>query len=350
MAEAKVSPRLLGVGFSLFLLAGCGAVPAAVSTPIQTAPAATLAPTSPTADPTGATPIETSIPTVSPTPTAALPALFGEYFGFEPPGLTPEPFAPGFISTEEVEFGGTFSPDGREFYFSRRPALRSEESEQGLWFTKLEEGGWTVPGPVPFGYPATEFEPFVTPDGGKLYYGSMRPLPDGRTLPLGAIWVVARGADGWADPQPLELSGTTPMMYVTASNDGTLYFTGGDDLVTIWKSELVEGVYMEPVELGPEINGDQAAHPYVAPDGSYIIFDSWRRGGQGHSDLYVSFRQEDGTWTEAVNLGPAINTAREEICASVSPDGRFLFFARFVGAGADIYWVDIGVIDHLRPE
>jgi hypothetical protein len=195
-----------------------------------------------------------------------------------------------------------------------------------------------------------DFEPFFAPDGGKLFWGSFRPLPDGTTTPLGAIWVAERDADGWEDPRPLGLSIEMPMMYVTSSSNGTLYFTGGDDLVAIWKSELVDGAYAEPVELGPEINGDQAAHPFIAPDESYLIFDSWRSGGPGHSDLYVSFRREDGSWTEAVNLGPEINTAREEICASVSPDGRFLFFARFVGAGADIYWVDASVIEHLRPE
>ncbi|MBE0655504.1 MAG: hypothetical protein IH594_17005, partial [Bacteroidales bacterium] len=46
--------------------------------------------------------------------------LRGPYLGQNPPGLTPEIFAPGIISTEQFEFGGTFSPDGTEFFFTRR--------------------------------------------------------------------------------------------------------------------------------------------------------------------------------------------------------------------------------------
>lgn len=42
----------------------------------------------------------------------------GEYFGQKPPGMTPEIFAPGFISTGKAELNSVFTPDGREFYFA----------------------------------------------------------------------------------------------------------------------------------------------------------------------------------------------------------------------------------------
>ena len=38
------------------------------------------------------------------------------------------------------------------------------------------------------------------------------------------------------------------------------------------------------------------AHPFIAPDESYLIWDSEREGGFGESDLYISFRQDDGSW------------------------------------------------------
>ena len=49
-----------------------------------------------------------------------LPVLQGPYLGQTPPGLIPEVFAPDIISTEHHEWGSIFSPDMKEFYFSRR--------------------------------------------------------------------------------------------------------------------------------------------------------------------------------------------------------------------------------------
>ena len=96
--------------------------------------------------------------------------------------------------------------------------------------------------------------------------------------------------------------------------------------------------------MGKEINtGTMIAHPYIAPDESYIIFDGKRSSGYGDCDLYISF-QKNGTWTEAYNLGPEINTEMCEMTASVSPDGTYLFFHRGGDDKGDIYWVEFRYI------
>jgi hypothetical protein len=91
----------------------------------------------------------------------------------------------------------------------------------------------------------------------------------------------------------------------------------------------------------------QAAHACIAPDESYIIFDSYHRpGGQGgEGDLWVCFRKTDGSWSEGFNLGDKINTPATNFCPALSPDGRFLFFSTC----RDIYWVSTEVIHRLRP-
>ncbi len=275
------------------------------------------------------------------------------YLGQTPPGLTPTVFAPGIVSTADSEFAGTFSPDGTEFYFTRRPHNDSTGADSRIWFSRLEENVWTEPTYAPFTYDALEFEPHITPDGSKLFYGSRRPLPSGNQGSGRAIpwWIVERTAAGWGEPYPLDLSLQANIMYVTAANDGTIYFTDGPSINAIWRAAFVDGTYAEPERLGPEINVGTAAHPFIAPDESYLIFDSdsWQLEGQGNTDLYVSFRQADGSWTQPINMGPAINTEDGELCASVSPDGQYLFFARFIDGSADIYWVDARVIESLRP-
>lgn len=74
-------------------------------------------------------------------------------------------------------------------------------------------------------------------------------------------------------------------------------------------------------------------------DESYIIYDGESTSGYGNCDLYISFNK-NGTWTEPYNLGPEINTDQCEMTASVSPDGKYLFFHRGGEDNGDIYWID----------
>ena len=46
--------------------------------------------------------------------------LEGPFLGQKPPDSTPEPFAPGIVTTKDWEVGGVFSPDMNEFYFLKK--------------------------------------------------------------------------------------------------------------------------------------------------------------------------------------------------------------------------------------
>ena len=58
----------------------------------------------------------------------------------------------------------------------------------------------------------------------------------------------------------------------------------------------------------------------------------------------------DGSWTKSINLGDKINSSMEEICASVSGDGKYLFFHSMRNGNGDIYWVDAKILEELRPK
>lgn len=91
--------------------------------------------------------------------------------------------------------------------------------------------------------------------------------------------------------------------------------------------------------------------PFIAADETYLIFESDRPTAvKGNLDLYISFRKKDKTWTAPMNMGPAINTPHSERFASVSPDGKYLFFGRNTGNGFDIWWIDAAVIDELKKQ
>ncbi len=271
--------------------------------------------------------------------------LQGPYLGQKPPGLTPEIFAPGIISSAKaLEFAVTFSPDGREMYFTRR----LDGGQNTIMVSRWEKDGWTAAEEAAFakGFPSNE--PFITPDGRKLYYGCNRTRPGADRAEYG-IWVVERTAAGaWGDPRY-----HGPGMYVSAARNGNLYMTDvagvvGPDRPAVVYPWTGNG-YGAPQRLGGGVNAPAVAdHAYIAPDESYIIFDSPQRPGSqgGYGDLYICFRNPDGSWGEAVNFGNAVNGPATNFCPSVSPDGKYIFY----GTYRDIYWVSAKVIDDLRTK
>jgi len=88
--------------------------------------------------------------------------------------------------------------------------------------------------------------------------------------------------------------------------------------------------------------------PFVSPDGSYLLFESFRPGGFGDFDIYISFKREDDSWTPAQNLGESINSPARDGSPFVSADGRFLFFMSRRNGIGEFFWVDTSVMDSLR--
>ena len=114
---------------------------------------------------------------------------------------------------------------------------------------------------------------------------------------LGKRYKEREGA-GWSERK--DLGGEFQnyrIMRLTASAQGTYYFdeVGNDGDGKIRYSQLVDGVREAPKIASDEINsGTWLAHPFIAPDESYLLWDGRRDDGFGDSDIYISFRQHDG--------------------------------------------------------
>jgi len=267
------------------------------------------------------------------------PVIEGPYLGQKTPGSTPEAFAPGIISTKIWEYGGTFTPDMKEFYFLREN-VETKKHEIVVFRNKNNRWLETVVGPRPG-------QPIIAPDG--------------RTMHLGRRYM-ERTEAGWSERKDLAAPfDDILIMRLTASAEGTYVFDeivedgkGGYEDAPIRSSRLVDGKREEPRVLSKAINtGKWNSHPFIAPDESYLIWDSQRDGGYGDSDIYISYRQPDGAWGPAINMGDKINTAGWDAAASVTPDGKYILFNRSVDAegadNVDIYWVDAQIIETLRP-
>ena len=162
-----------------------------------------------------AEPTTTSEPTISRSTTART-ELSGPYLGQEPPGMTPEVFAPGIVSDPSLfEYCGTFSPDGNEYYFNRISA----DSQHRLLFTRVVDGQWTTPEQLALTAGYTAGEPHVTLDNKRLYFMWQRPVPEGKPgWPV--YYVVDRTADGWSEPHYAGQG-----MFLSSSRDGQIYTT-----------------------------------------------------------------------------------------------------------------------------
>jgi len=300
------------------------------------------------------------------------PVLKGPYLGQKPPGITPEVFAPGIISTGYDERMAVFTLDGKEFYYQLwgvpHPVILT---------MKEKDGYWTKPKVASFS--GQYMEAFnIAPDGKKMIVASPRPLDRiGKPLMTFNIWIVERSDKGWGELKPLNPS---LQGYPAIAKTGNLYLgtnhldeLGGDE---IYISKYSDGKYSKPVNLGDAINSEfDECDPFIAPDESYIIFCRVVRSDEySGADLYISFRKKDSSWTKAKNMGEKINSSAWQYCPCVSSDGKYLFFTsnrrtnksfskepityeekikilNSPGNGSeDIYWVDVKVIEELKPD
>jgi len=284
----------------------------------------------------------------------AIERLHGPYLGQECPTNKAEVFLDGVICRlDEPEMCAAFSKGGKEFYFNRL-----FDGHWMIFFTKEVEGRWITPQPMAFSSDYVDRDFTISPDGQRIYFGSNRPrsktvLPQ-RTLD---IWVSYRSKAGeWGEPENLGTPINTDASenYPSQALSGNLYFfsSRGEGLggCEIYRSFCKSGKFQSPMILGSAINSSEHDwDAFIAPDESFIIFSSQSREDTlGKQDLYISFRDPKNRWLPACNMGASVNSSEDEICPSVSLDGKYFFFTSRRRGKADIFWIDARLVGELK--
>ena len=283
---------------------------------------------------------------------------------FSPPSV-PTVFSPGIISNEHEQWRITFTPDGRTAYFAESPEFFPATRQAHIYVSHLANGEWSTPEIAPFSGVHSDMDPFITPDGRRLYFSSIRPAGGVGRDDLDLFVMEMQPSGRWGEPARLgpEVNSEADELYASASADGTLYFAAGPirpQAGAHWdiyravprgdgfapRESLGEAVNSSPSPDDPSPVAAWDFNPEISPDGRTLVFTSLRPGGHGLGDLYVSRRTAEG-WTPAENLGAPVNTDADEFHPTLSRDGQALYFVRRGPGRGDFYVVATGAVPAL---
>lgn len=280
--------------------------------------------------------------------------LNGAYLGQKPPGNIPEVFSPGIVSVKSRINHSPLavSPDGSEVFWS---VVNPFE----VFYMKSINGKWTKPVKAPFTNGLDASSPVFSPDGKRVYFASQVVVNKKWTI---SLWYSEKAGEDWTKPIPLDtiINNGHADYQVSASNDGTIYFSTEDNpegkgSADIYVSRYVNGKHSKPVNLGDSINTAAGeSRVYVAPDESYLLFSRYTRVPRGIGmcmDFYVSYKNPDGSWTKAIEFGDLLGEKSSSGWINVSPDGKYIFFTSiFPGRVRNLYWVSSAILESLKPK
>lgn len=218
----------------------------------------------------------------------------------------------------------SMSKNENEFYFTVESYLKEYSF---IAYSKKVNNKWQKPEVISFSGQYKDLEPFLSPDGLKLFFASNRKNNDsGEVKEDMDIWYVTRKtlSDNWSNPINIgsTINTSANEFYPSVTEKGDLFFTaeyenskGKED---IYVSRLINDVYTKPVSLDAGVNSEKYEfNAFVAPDESFIVFTSYgRKDDLGRGDLYISKKGDNNEWLPAKHL-TNINSKRLDYCPFV---------------------------------
>ncbi len=244
------------------------------------------------------------------------------------------------INTTYQEVRPLISQDGKTLFFCRRnhpQNVKGEQDFQDVWFTKLDDkGNWITPhnmGSVINNEKANGICSISEDGNTGLFYNTYERV----NLPL-AFSVNTKGE--WSVPQPLEIED-----YYNHSPYSDFYYSfeqkvlimavdrtdgkGDQDLFVSFMEE--DGTFTRPVSMGSMNTSKADFAPFLAADGKTLFFASYGHMGRGGADIYVTRRLDNSwqKWGPVENLGAAINSGNDELYFSITADFQYIYMESY---------------------
>jgi hypothetical protein len=254
------------------------------------------------------------------------------YLGQTPPGNTPKIFPlsvkQGFFAAERI----AISNDGRDIYYSEIKGYYPNTGESIKKYS-FSDGKWTGPTTLFEGYAA----PALSVTGDTMYVEKNF-----------ETYISSKDGSGWSNLHRI-LTELDSAHYFQFTGNGNCYISsksGKGAGLSDWCKVIIKGSDTTVLSLGRPLNtGGENLDFFIPLDESFMIVT--RRPGLG-----ISYKNNDGSWTNPRNFGPKINFGLASWGPYVTSDNKYLFYS--TGTKPDysdvgVFWVRIdGIIDSLK--
>jgi outer membrane protein OmpA-like peptidoglycan-associated protein len=278
----------------------------------------------------------------------AIAMVEGDLFPEPPENLGPN------VNSSSPDMLPMISPDGRTLYFARKlhPDNTGNELRDDIWRSTLDSNGQWTPA-VNLGSPLNNehhnFVSWISPDGRQMV------LPhDYNRRELGAEFRISSSGlrqGEWSFPRVMEVPDLYNRSQFTCIH---LDASGSVLLLALERDEGLGGLdlyvsfargqnsWSAPLSLGAAINtAGMEGSVFLAADGKSLYFASNGHPGFGGYDMFLSRRLDDTwtAWSPPLNLGPRINSERDEYYYTLPASGEYAYFSSEQGGfgGADLF-------------
>lgn len=252
------------------------------------------------------------------------------------------------INSKDQEYSPAFAIDEKTIYITKRMGnLSDNRPNEDLYFAELNDESWDKVKDIgpPINTIENEGAFSISSDGNYIFFTSCS-----RNGGKGQcdIWLTSKKNNRWDEPKNLQSPINTKYWesQPSISSDGRmLYFSsdrpGGYGGTDIWVSEFSNSGWSAPKNLGPAVNTSKDEQfPFIHSDNRTLYFSSNGHPGLGKSDLYLTRKDVKLNWETPINMGFPINSRGQDWNLVVARDGKTAYFSsdQLKGfGGLDIY-------------
>jgi OmpA-OmpF porin, OOP family len=243
------------------------------------------------------------------------------------------------VNSSYHEEAPVLSPDGRTLYFSRAKHSQNiggQKDEGDIWYATLDENGnWTEPQHMGKVVNDKNYNAVIGIDQAGSLYTLSFDRDRRRHAREAGVFRLHKSGEGWDEPEALQirdfmnrsehqsmsLSANGRVLMMSIDSYGSY---GNEDIYVSFRQ--ADGSWSAPRNLGADINTYyQEMTPFLAPDNKTLFFATNGRQGEGSRDLFVSQRLDDSwrSWSEPVNLTDLVNTPGVELFYSMALTGDY---------------------------
>lgn len=274
------------------------------------------------------------------------------------------------INSEFNELNPLLSPDGKTLYFSRKnhPGnVGGEKDKEDIWYSELDSTGhWKLARNMgaTFNNPEPNFVnsiQSITPDGRTAIMLLGNKYLDNGRMQAG-VSISSNISGRWSKPVPLTITNdynfSEKANYFLTNNRTALIMSverddsyGDRDLYVSFLQE--DSTWSEPLNLGDVINtASEESAPFLSVDNTTLYFSSNGFSGYGGNDIYASRRLDDTwtNWSDPENLGPEINSTLEDLFFNIPAKSDYAYYSRGVSENnTDIFRVKLPILRSAEP-